>query len=256
MINPPSPTESAPVQTAREILANAARVVAFSGAGLSADSGIATFRDTETDALWSRFDPMELASPDGFAANPQRVMDWYRWRRKKLSEARPNPAHVALAGQADLVHITQNVDDLAERAGANAENLLHLHGTIMRDHCHALCGYAERIELQNPPALRDCPECHSYLRPSVVWFGEGLSPAVWTAAETQCRDADCLLVIGTSATVFPAAALIEAVHNNGGSIIVVNTNPSDASRMATVELTGPAGDIVPALLDGLVLNRV
>jgi NAD-dependent deacetylase len=244
------------LSAARDILSEANCVVAFSGAGLSAESGIATFRDTETDALWSRFDPMALASPEGFAANPARVIDWYGWRRIKLADATPNPAHVALAAPAGLIHITQNVDDLSERAGATDENVLHVHGTIMKDHCHAVCGYEENIDLRNPPALRHCPNCDSYLRPSVVWFGEGMPSAVWTEAEAVCGRADCLLVIGTSATVYPAAALIEAVCHNRGRIIVINTNPSEASRMATVELTGPAGHIIPALFDGIELNTL
>jgi len=239
--------DSQSLADARAIVMEADSVVTFSGAGLSAESGIATFRDTETDALWSRFDPMVLASPEGFAANPERVIDWYAWRRTKLADAQPNPAHLALAGQADLIHVTQNVDDLSERAGAREQNILHLHGTITKDRCHAACGYAEEIDLRNPPGFRQCPNCDGLMRPSVVWFGEGLPQDVWIRAVEVCRRADCLIVIGTSATVYPAAALIEAVHQGGGHIIVVNTNPSEASKMAAVELTGRAGDIVPRL---------
>jgi len=232
---------------ARAILKEAEHLVVFSGAGLSAESGIATFRDTETDALWSRFDPMELASVTGFEANPERVVEWYCWRRTKVAEAQPNPAHRTLAQQAGLVHITQNVDDLSERAGADERNILHVHGKITKDHCHAACGYEESINLRDPPAFRRCPNCKDLMRPSVVWFGESLPVDVWTRAVTVCKTADCLLVIGTSATVFPAAGLIEAVHTNRGRIIVINTNPSEGSHWATVELTGPAGEIVPAL---------
>jgi NAD-dependent deacetylase len=235
------------IAQARALLSEAGQVTAFSGAGLSAESGIATFRDTETDALWSRFDPMELASPEGFAENPERVIDWYAWRRAKLADVKPNPAHFALASQAELVHITQNVDDLSERAGASEQNLLHLHGTLTKDHCHAVCGYEEAIDLKNPPAFRHCPKCAGLMRPSVVWFGEGLPQAIWMRAVEVCRRADCLIVIGTSATVYPAAALIEAVHQGGGHIIVVNTHPSEASGMATVEVIGPAGEILPRL---------
>jgi NAD-dependent deacetylase len=242
------------IAAARRLLSSARSAAVFSGAGLSAESGIATFRDTETDALWSRFDPMELASPTGFERNPERVIDWYRWRRTKLADVQPNPAHEALAGQTSLVHITQNVDDLSERAGASAENILHLHGTIRRDHCHAQCGYEEVIDLQDPPALRRCPECQSYMRPSVVWFGEGLPQHVWNRSVMICRQIDCLVVIGTSATVYPAAGLIEVVHVNGGVIIVVNTNPSQSSHMAAVELIGPAGDVVPELFAGLEIR--
>jgi NAD-dependent deacetylase len=239
----------------RDLLAKACAVIAdakglavFSGAGLSAESGIATFRDTETDALWSRFDPMELASAQGFEANPERVADWYQWRRTKLATVQPNPAHFALAASPSLVHITQNVDDLSERAGADPDNVIHVHGTITKDHCHAQCGYEENIDLAEPPALRRCPKCSAFMRPSVVWFGEGMPPEAWSRAAEVSQSADCLLVIGTSATVYPAAGLIEVVNRNGGAIIVINTNSSEASHLATVELIGVAGDIVPRLL--------
>jgi NAD-dependent deacetylase len=239
---------------ARAILREARSAAVFSGAGLSAESGIATFRDTETDALWSRFDPTELASPTGFERNPERVIDWYRWRRTKLANVQPNSAHVVLAKQSSLVHITQNVDDLSERAGGRAENILHLHGTIRRDHCHSRCGHEEVIDLNDPPALRRCPQCASYMRPSVVWFGEGLPEDVWNRSVKVARRTDCLIVIGTSATVYPATGLIEVVHANGGAIIVVNTNPNEGSQVAAVELIGPAGQIVPKLLDGLEVS--
>lgn len=243
-----------PLAEARAVLDQATSVAVFSGAGLSAESGIATFRDTETDALWSRFDPTELASPAGFERNPERVIDWYRWRRTKLAQVQPNPAHRALAKQSRLMHITQNVDDLSERAGGDVKNIFHLHGTIGKDHCHAQCGHEEVIDLQEPPALRRCPKCESYMRPSVVWFGEGLPEDVWNHSVAVCKRADCLIVIGTSATVYPAAGLIEVVHANRGSIIVVNTNPSESSRIATIELIGPAGEMVTKLLDGLSLS--
>jgi NAD-dependent deacetylase len=239
------------VAEARAILQEVRSVAVFSGAGLSAESGIATFRDTETDALWSRFDPTELASPTGFERNPQRVIDWYRWRRTKLAQVQPNPAHTALGRQPDLVHITQNVDDLSERAGGRVENILHLHGTITKDHCHARCGHEESIDLADPPALRRCPQCASYMRPSVVWFGEGLPEGVWNRSVSVCRRVGCLIVIGTSATVYPAAGLIDIVYANRGAIIVVNTNPSEGSQLATVELIGPAGQVVPALFQSL-----
>ncbi len=241
---------------ARAILKEAEHVAVFSGAGLSAESGIATFRDTETDALWSRFNPMELASVTGFEANPQRVVDWYCWRRTKVAKARPNPAHLALAKQPSLIHITQNVDDLSERAGADEQNILHVHGKITKDHCHAACGYEETVDLHDPPAFRRCPQCDSLMRPSVVWFGESLPADIWARAIAVCQRADCLLVIGTSATVYPAAGLIEVVHANRGRIIIVNTNPGEGSHFATVELIGPAGEIVPGLLDGIEIYSV
>jgi len=222
--------------------------VSFSGAGLSAESGIATFRDRDGDSLWSRYDPAELASPQGFAANPQRVYEWYGWRRSKLATATPNPAHLALASRDDLVHVTQNVDDLLERAGASSDRIHHLHGTITRDRCHGGCGYEEPVALAEPAPLRRCPDCDSWLRPAVVWFGEPLPQAVWRTAETAVREADCLIVVGTSATVYPAAGLIEWARGTGARVIVVNTEASAASEMADAELIGPAGELLPALL--------
>ena len=226
----------------------------FSGAGLSAESGLATFRDTETDALWTRFNPADLASIGGFQADPKRVSDWYRWRRGRYAKVAPNPAHLALAGQQNLIHITQNVDDLLEQAGAKTSNVLHLHGTITRDRCHADCGYEEEIDLQDPPPLRRCPGCDNYMRPSVVWFGEGLPADVWNSAQAVCRRADCLLVVGTSATVYPAAGLIDVVSSQGGQMIVINTKPDDTRRADTIELIGPAGELIPALLEGIDIN--
>ena len=139
-----------PLSAARAALAAAHTTAVFSGAGLSAESGIPTFRGKTDDALWSKFDPMELASVDGFDSNPERVIAWYHWRRGKLAHAQPNAAHVALAARPQLVEITQNVDDLLERAGVPASRIHHLHGTIGRDRCHAGCGYEEPVDLAHP----------------------------------------------------------------------------------------------------------
>ncbi len=241
------------INTARTLLQEAPSVTCFSGAGLSAESGIATFRDTETHALWSRFDPMKLASPEGFAEAPATVIDWYNWRRQTLAAARPNAGHQALAQQPQLVQITQNVDDLLERAGCAPQQILHLHGTITRDRCHDGCGYSVAIDLAHPPSLRDCPRCGGSLRPAVVWFGESLPDTAWTAAEALCAATGCLLVIGTSASVYPAAGLIQLARRRGARIILVNTQPSDASHLADVELIGPSGQLLPQLLEGLSL---
>lgn len=237
------------LENARSLLRHARKTICFSGAGLSAESGISTFRDTETDALWSRFDPMQLASPEGFASQPQRVIDWYNWRRNKLANAEPNPGHLALAQHPEIVQITQNVDDLLERAGVAYAGIVHLHGTITEDRCHGACGYHERIVLASPPGLRNCPRCGAPMRPSVVWFGESLPTRSWASAQQHCEQADCLLVVGTSAEVYPAASLIHYAKRHGASVIVVNTQPSGASGMADIELIGPAGSLLPALLD-------
>ncbi len=230
-----------------EILSAAARKVSFSGAGLSAESGVATFRDAKSGGLWTKDDPMRLASPEGFADDPNLVMDWYAARRRSVAEAEPNPAHRALASQTGMIHVTQNVEDLLHRAGACGEQVIQLHGSIARDHCHARCGFEEAIDLANPPTLRDCPNCGQPLRPGVVWFGESLPPEAWQRAEDACAECDALLVIGTSAEVYPAAGLIGLAKSGGARIIIVNTEPSGASHLADVELIGKAGEIVPEL---------
>jgi len=232
------------VEKAAQKIAQAKNLVTFSGAGLSAESGIATFRDKNTDALWSKFDPAKLASQEGFSENPERVIDWYNARRETLAQAKPNPAHVALSGSG-AVHITQNVDNLLESAGAT--DVLHLHGSLLSDHCNAGCGYTETVDLANSQALRKCPQCgkfsNSYMRPSVVWFGEPLPDAVMQRAIDAASNADVLLVVGTSAAVYPAAGLIPIAAERGAFVIVVNTEASGAS--CNIELLGKAGDILP-----------
>jgi NAD-dependent deacetylase len=227
------------------MLTDGRRVVSFSGAGLSAESGVGTFRDAQ-DGLWAKYDPARLASPEGFAADPELVIDWYAARRRIIGDAQPNPAHIALAGRGHIVHVTQNVDDLLHRAGA--EQVIALHGSIGFDRCHGGCGHMQPVDMTDPPGLRDCPACGSPLRPAVVWFGEAMPPEAWDVAERACRGCDVLLVIGTSAVVYPAAGLIGVAKSAGAEIIVVNTEPSEASPLADIELLGQAGRIVPQLL--------
>jgi len=234
------------IDAARRMLADGRRVVSFSGAGLSAESGVGTFRDAP-DGMWANYDPARLASPEGFAADPKLVIDWYAARRRTVGDAQPNPAHLALAGRGDILHVTQNVDDLLTRAGA--DGVISLHGSIDFDRCHAGCGHEERVDMTDPPGLRDCPACGAPLRPAVVWFGEPLPSSDWLDAEQACRDCDVLLVIGTSAVVYPAAGLIGLAKSAGAGIIIVNTHQSDASGLADVELLGKASEVVPALLD-------
>jgi NAD-dependent deacetylase len=235
------------IDTARRIIETAERIVSFSGAGLSAESGVGTFRDP--DGLWARFDPTRLASPEGFADDPELVIRWYADRRRAMANARPNPAHEALARARDMVHVTQNVDGLLQRAGADAAGVIELHGTIAADRCHARCGHREAVDLADPPPLRPCPRCGAPMRPEVVWFGEALPAEAWQAAERDCAEADVMLVIGTSAIVYPAAGLISLARSYGAKIIIVNKEPSEASEIADIELLGKAGEIVPQLLE-------
>ena len=227
-------------------LAQALHPVSFSGAGLSAPSGVATFRDSD-DGLWSKHDPMHLASPQGFEADGELVMRWYAMRRRQMAAANPNAAHVALARHPSMVHITQNTDDLLERAGA--DQVLHLHGHIGAERCHGRCGWREPIDLAHPPQLRLCPGCGGHrARPDVVWFGEPLPDDVWAAAVAAVERCDALLVVGTSAVVHPAAGLIQLARSRGAWICVVNVDASAADAMADTLLVGSAEQVVPELL--------
>ena len=242
---------------ARDMLAGSRRVATFSGAGLSAESGLATFRDPDPDALWSRFDPIELASVAGFEANPGRVIDWYNWRRGRYAGVEPNAAHRALAAQTRMIQITQNVDHLLEQAGVPPQQVYHLHGSILFDRCHNPgCDHRQQIDPAIPQPLSACPRCGGRMRPAVVWFGENLPTAIWDRAQSLCRALDCLLVVGTSATVYPAAGLVELARRHDSRVIVIDPNPGAAANYADVFLEGSAAEVLPALLDGFDLASI
>ncbi len=209
---------------AAEILINAKHAVVLTGAGISAESGIPTFRGK--DGLWNRYRPEELATPEAFARNPKLVWEWYAWRMGIIFSAKPSRAHRAIAEMEEngiiKAVITQNVDDLHERAGSR--NVLHLHGEIARITCSSRqCDYSIRVK--EPPEINplpECPECGSLLRPGVVWFGEALPADVLRDAMELCEKSDVILVVGTSAVVQPAASLPLIVRRNGGTIIEIN----------------------------------
>jgi NAD-dependent deacetylase len=239
------------VTEARERLKAADRIAVLSGAGMSAESGVPTFRDAQT-GLWSRFDPMQLASEEGFRADPPLVWQWYASRRGAVAKAQPNPGHFALA-DAERVgrHIevlTQNVDGLHRRAGSKA--VTELHGAIMRTICLAQCGFREedptRLPAGEPPR---CPRCGDWLRPGVVWFGEMLDPAHLEAAETAAADCDVMLVVGTSGLVYPAAGLPMVARRAGATIVIVNPAPSEIDDCAHLIVRGTAAGSLPRLLD-------
>lgn len=239
-----------PLTTLRDLLASANQPVSFSGAGLSAESGITTFRDKNDNGLWSRFDPQQLASQQGFQADPERVIDWYNWRRKTLADARPNAGHKALAQQPHWLHITQNVDNLLEQGGAAGESVLHLHGSLLQDHCNGACGYCETVDLHDPRPLRNCPQCSQPMRPSVVWFGESLPAEILQQAADAAAAADVFLVIGTSAQVYPAAGLIDIARDSGAQIVVVNIEAEGGADPRDKYISGKAAEILPLLLPG------
>ncbi|MBG83612.1 MAG: NAD-dependent protein deacylase [Phycisphaerae bacterium] len=235
------------IAAARTAIQSSRNPCCFSGAGLSAPSGVGTFRDPG-DGWWSRHDPMKLASPEGFSEDPELVMKWYAARREQMAQARPNAGHLALANRKDIVQITQNTDDLLERAGC--DRLVQLHGDITSDRCHGHCGHVERVDMSNPPLDRMCPACgDERMRPTVTWFGEALPSSAWSLAEQTARECDLMLVVGTSAVVYPAAALIEVASRSGATIIIVNSEATAASPLADHELIGSAEELLPRLLE-------
>ncbi|BDC50259.1 NAD-dependent protein deacylase [Bryobacterales bacterium F-183] len=221
--------------------------MALTGAGISAESGIPTFRGA--GGLWRNFRAEDLATPQAFARDPKLVWEWYDWRRVKIAEAVPNAAHRALAAHEGLTLITQNVDGLHDLAGSR--DVLKIHGDIWTRRC-TQCGHETHDRVAPLPAYPPlCPKCGGIQRPGVVWFGEGLPGDVWDAAEDAARRARVLLVIGTSAQVYPAAGLIPLAKRAGAKIVEVNIERSAASEMADEFHQGPASEIVPGLLASL-----
>lgn len=237
--------------SARQRLAGARRVAVLTGAGISAESGIPTFRDAHT-GLWAQFDPMQLATEEGFRADPSLVWRWYAWRRTLVGQARPNAGHRALAAAEARFErfrvITQNVDGLHARAGST--NLIELHGNIMRTICLERCGFSEdspaRLPAGEPPR---CPQCDAWLRPAVVWFGEMLDPTALNEADAAAEDCDVMLVVGTSGLVYPAAGIPASARRAGAVVLTVNTEPTDLDAVASVCIRGKAAEVLPRLLE-------
>jgi NAD-dependent deacetylase len=233
------------------------RIVVFSGAGMSAESGIATFR-CASDGLWARFNPAELATPGAWRAQRNTVWAWYEWRRAQVLAATPNPGHRAVARlqQAGIAQVvTQNVDDLHERAGA--QEVVHLHGSLMHGRCTA-CHRPQA--LGNPPPMAPemepprCTHCGGYIRPAVVWFGESLPEAAMVEASRRIASADLLLIVGTSGVVQPAAGMVRLAP---ADCVVVEINPaadSSGSGGTRLNWAAPAGEALPLLADRVLAS--
>lgn len=245
------PSDPAPLDTARAWLAAAGRIAVLTGAGVSAESGVPTFRDAQT-GYWARFDPQEMASERGFRAQPARVWGWYEHRRNLLRGVQPNAGHHALARFARcrpgrLTLITQNVDGLHQRAGS--EGVLCLHGNLFDNHWLDKprgCCRMERATAGNPPY---CDRCGNLLRPGVVWFGEALPVATLDAAQRAAQACDLMLVVGTAGAVYPAAGLAHQARHAGARVVVLNTGPSELDGIAHAVLRGPSARLLPALLE-------
>lgn len=260
---PADDTPDAPLARARALLAGARRVVVLTGAGVSAESGVPTFRGP--GGLWRDHRPEELATPEAFARDPRLVWEWYGWRRQIVAGCRPNAAHHALArlaaGRAGARLVTQNVDGLhalaahalAGEAGMAPDRALplELHGSLFRTRCTRCAWSAEHrepVDAASVATLPHCPRCGALARPAVVWFGEALDAEVLARAWQAAADAELCLVVGTSGVVHPAAGLAAVTRERGGRVIEVNPEPTPLTALATVALRQPAAVALPALL--------
>ena len=253
-------------------LRTARRITVLTGAGISAESGVPTFREAQT-GLWAQYNPQELATSQAFQRNPKLVWEWYAWRRERVTSVQPNPGHYALAelekwktqwdvscsivsgtGGSPLegspfLLVTQNVDGLHQRAGSR--NIIELHGNIH----HVKC-FDEGIRVETwsesgevPPR---CPRCGGLLRPDVVWFGELLPPQAMEAAFQAARECDVFLSIGTSGLVQPAASLPPVAIEQGAVVVEINPNPTPLTPYMNYVLAGPAGVVLPELVRAVI----
>jgi NAD-dependent deacetylase len=247
MSAPATEIDPADVRAAAARLRDADRVLVVTGAGISAESGISTFRGPE--GLWRRHRPEDLATAEAFARDPAFVWEWYEWRRRQVLDARPNRAHLALAAfearAAELMIATQNVDGL--HAAAGSRRVLELHGSLWTLRC-VTCGVSTRDARAPIASLPPRCDCGGLLRPGVVWFGEALPHDVLAEASLAACRADVVVVIGTSSVVYPAASLPEKARARGAFVIEVNPEVTALTGLAHVSLRGTAVECVPALL--------
>lgn len=240
-----------------EIMVNAQRLVVTTGAGMSRESGVPTFRDA-LDGLWAKYDPTELATPSAFKQNPKLVWDWYMFRREMIASKEPNPGHYALAELEDLlpqvIVVTQNIDGFHQIAGSR--DVICLHGDITRDKCFGDCQgvptYVDRSTVQGwdseagPPT---CPHCQKeYLRPAVVWYNEALPQHELSRAMQISSQSDVMLVVGTSGVVYPAAHVPIIAKQAGATTLEINPNPSQLTALMDHYLPAPSGEALPKMV--------
>jgi NAD-dependent deacetylase len=238
--------------TVIDALREATRVVVLTGAGVSAESGVPTFRDNQT-GLWQNFEAAELATPSAFRRDPSLVWGWYEWRRMTVLRAQPNAAHRAIAKMAEFVPtftlVTQNVDDLHERGGSR--KVLHLHGELARPYCERCRQpYAFPAAVPEVPfggsriEAPHCAACEGRIRPGVVWFGESLPELEWLAAQEAVRESEVFMCVGTSSLVQPAASLTDIAIRAGAVTVQVNPNSTDLDPAVTRAILGLAGEVL------------
>lgn len=250
-----------PIKAVAALVSDAKRIVVFTGAGISAESGIPTFRDPMT-GIWAHHDPQKLETANAFREDAALVWGWYLWRRAQVAQATPNAAHQAIAQLAstkEVTVVTQNIDDFHERSGS--ADVIHLHGSLAQPKCFACHRTPATFSFEQPVASEGlriepprCPRCNGKLRPGVVWFGEDLPTVAWKRAVRAARDCDVLLSIGTSGVVFPAAEIpIMALH---AGAFVVHINLVKVAQLSTREmcLVGRATEHVPALVSLILLS--
>ena len=233
-----------------ESFKRAKTVVVITGAGISAESGVPTFRGA--NGLWRRYRAEDLATPHAFGRNPLLVWEWYDWRRRLISDKEPNPGHAAIAAMEALFEefllITQNVDGLHRKAGSR--KLIEVHGNLWRVRCMA----EGRVFPNNEVPLREIPprcECGALLRPDVVWFGESLSEKDLADSYTALRECDCLMVVGTSAVVQPVASFPGIARNGGAFIVEINVQPTPISGWVDESILGKSGQVLPQLVESM-----
>lgn len=232
-----------------EKLKRAKSILFFTGAGISAESGIETFRGK--GGLWNKMSPQELASMDGFMRNPDLVWEWYQYRRKIVRDTGPNPGHIAISDFEkyfeEVTVVTQNVDNLHRRAGSTT--ILEVHGNIERNFCmdcRTFYGIEEFLDVEEAPK---CQKCGGRIRPDVVWFGEMLPQDVFVEAERKAKLSDVCFIVGTSAVVYPAAYIPLSAKEGGSYLVEINIEPTEITRLVDCSLLGKSGKILPEILD-------
>ena len=240
----------APIPDAlRDVLRDARHVCVLTGAGISAESGVPTFREAQT-GLWEQYNPLELATPEAFVRDPELVWRWYRWRRELVAAAEPNAGHRALAKLETLVPrltlVTQNVDGLHQRAGSR--DAIEFHGNIFVDRC-----FVEGcvVDCDHATDVPTCPGCGADARPGVVWFGEAIPAAALDDAFAAAADCDVFLSVGTSSLVYPAAGLADIAKETGATVVEINPQPTDLADSISFAIAANAGAVLPELVDSL-----
>jgi NAD-dependent deacetylase len=239
----------------RRALEDNLSICVLTGAGISAESGLPTFRGA--DGLWKNFRPEELANFDAFIRNPQVVWEWYNYRRQLIETVIPNQGHVALATiehlMEDFTLVTQNVDNLHRRAGS--QHVLELHGNIMQSYCIDCGAKDEQPDFSGENKIPNCKSCGGLVRPDVVWFGEMLPQDVFEEAEHAAQRCGLFLCVGTSAIVYPAASLPMIARQSGAFTVEVNIERTEQSKMFDETLFGKAGEILPSIAETIQLIK-